>query len=76
MHRCGNPINVSSILQQQVQEQARKEFEKQLAEKEQFFKMKEDSIALITVQMSKQKKHDRAGRACCERKTKFRKGYF
>jgi len=42
---CGNAVNVSEILQQQVQEQLQNEFNQKLAQKEQQFLAKEKSFA-------------------------------
>ena len=43
--RCGKTINVNDLLYHQVQDQLKKEFEKQLAEKEITFKAQQLALA-------------------------------
>ncbi len=52
---CKEPINVSEILYHQVQEQLKMDFERQLAQKEQDYKLKQEEINRTTAQLAKEK---------------------
>lgn len=52
---CQTPINVSDILYHQIQEQLKKEYDRQLSEKEMSFKAGQEEIAAAKAQLSKEK---------------------
>jgi len=54
---CGIEINVSDILYHQVQEQLKKDFDRQLAIKEQSFKEKQEEIDRTFSQLALEKEH-------------------
>ncbi len=54
---CGTEINVSDILYHQVQEQLKKDFDSQLAKKEQSFKTKQEEIDRTIAKLAQEKEN-------------------
>jgi hypothetical protein len=52
---CGTEINVSEILYHQVQDQLKKDFDKQLAEQEAAYKARQEEITVAKAQLAKEK---------------------